>query len=1041
MRTFLLDAPLELRGHQVLDVDLEAWVPGGGRIDVEAGCAAIEVKKNLDSASAFQDARAQLAKYVKLRTEERKQRYVGILTDGRTWVLFHLTPHGDLAEVDRLVLRGGEDAARLASWLETVLATTEKVLPTADQIERQLGAESAGVQVDLADLRALYDTCRWDPEVKLKRELWARLLLSALGTNFQESDELFVTHTYLVLTAELVAHEVLNIPIVAEDGDIRSLLEGQQFELAGLHGVVEADFFDWPATTAFGSSIIRAIARRLARFAWGDVQHDVLKVLYESIIDARARKRLGEYYTPDWLAEKMVDEQLVDPLAQRVLDPACGSGTFLFWAVRRSIEACESAGYSNRATIDHVVSHVAGMDLHPVAVTLARVTYLLAITPERLRRTDRGPLTVPVYLGDSVRWEHADTVLTNDGITVHTSDELELVEQDLHFPESVVEEPARFDRLVAALARKVASRKTLAVPKIGGLLNAHQVEDPQDRAAVELVFAKLCRLHDAGRDHLWGYYIRNLARPLSFTRPDYQADLLLGNPPWLGFRHMTAQLQETYQKLAERRGLWVGGRNAPNQDLSDLFVARSVEQYLRPDGAFAFVMPHAVLSRFVFEGFRSGRWWNDAQTFGTSVQFGPPEDFAKVKPAMFPMPACVVQGTKSTSARSLNTSGSRWTGRLTGHDVRWKAARDRLAYESAETELATSGEASPYRTKFRRGATLFPRVLVKVTETAAGPLGMPQGVTPVASSRASVEKEPWKSLKPLKGAIEQQFLWRTQLGASIVSFRAREPELAVVPWLDEELLHSGHERLDEFPGLAAWWNEAERLWNKNKAASNALSLRERIDFQRGVTSQFPTAPHRVVYTNSGQYLAACRLDDPTALVEQTLLWAPVTSAAEAQYLCAIFNSDALAQAVLPLQARGQHNPRHFAMALFAIPFGAFDSRNPLHTELAGLAARAEDLVAAADLSAHRQFQAARRAVREILREEGLAADIDEAVSELLVPALEGATVPEVDRTAPDLLGVLADSVSGTAKRPKRRAHSLPGKLSPTRPGVRSKSQS
>jgi hypothetical protein len=301
----------------------------------------------------------------------------------------------------------------------------------------------------------------------------------------------------------------------------------------------------------------------------------VLKVLYESIIDARARKRLGEYYTPDWLAEKMVDEQLVDPLAQRVLDPACGSGTFLFWAVRRSIEACESAGYSNRATIDHVVSHVAGMDLHPVAVTLARVTYLLAITPERLRRTDRGPLTVPVYLGDSVRWEHADTVLTNDGITVHTSDELELVEQDLHFPESVVEEPARFDRLVAALARKVASRKTLAVPKIGGLLNAHQVEDPQDRAAVELVFAKLCRLHDAGRDHLWGYYIRNLARPLSFTRPDYQADLLLGNPPWLGFRHMTAQLQETYQKLAERRGLWVGGRNAPNQDLSDLAVSTS----------------------------------------------------------------------------------------------------------------------------------------------------------------------------------------------------------------------------------------------------------------------------------------------------------------------------------------------------------------------------------------------------------------------------------------------------------------------------------
>src|SRR5207302_1380131 len=97
-----------------------------------------------------------------------------------------------------------------------------------------------------------------------------------------------------------------------------------------------------------------------------------------------------------------------------------------------------------------------GRYLHPVAVTLARVTYLLAITPERIRLADRDELTVPVFLGDSVRWEQDDTLLTKDGITVHTSDGMELFAQELHFPEGVLEDPARFDRLVAMLADKAA---------------------------------------------------------------------------------------------------------------------------------------------------------------------------------------------------------------------------------------------------------------------------------------------------------------------------------------------------------------------------------------------------------------------------------------------------------------------------------------------------------------------------------------------------------------------------------------------------------
>jgi hypothetical protein len=832
VRRFLLDAPLELVGDQVVDVALEAQVSGGRRIDVEAGCAAFEVKKSLASKTVFAAAAEQLAGYVRQRTEELGQRYVGVLTDGQTWVLFHLDAQSALVEVDRLSLHGADDAAQLAAWLEPVLATTDKVKPTPREIVRRLGAGSAAVQLDLADLRSLYAACRDDPEVHLKRQLWARLLLSALGTNFDDSDELFVTHTYLVLVAELIAHETMCIPVDAPNGDFRALLEGHRFAVAGLHGVVEADFFDWPAVIPQGGPVLAGIARRLATFDWSDVDHDVLKELYESIIDSETRRRLGEYYTPDWLAQKLVDEQFTDPLSQRLLDPACGSGTFLFWAVRRTLAACDKAGIPNRVALERVVNQVQGMDLHPVAVTLARVTYLLALTPARL--ADRGELSVPVFLGDSVRWEHDDIRLSAGGMTVRTSDELELIEDELHFPEAVVEEPARFDRLVAELAERAATRKRgTKPPSISGLLNRHKVISDDDRDALSTAFQKLCRLHDVRRDHVWSYYIRNRARPLSFTRQAGRADVLVGNPPWLSYRSMPAQLQSAYRTLAKQRGLWAGGKVATQQDLSDVFVARSVEQYLRTGGRFAFVMPFATLSRRQFAGFRTGDWSGGG--VGASARLGPAEEFARVKPPIFQAPCCVVQGSRELTPSSLPTVVTSWTGRIPGTALDWPMVAEHLQSVSADVATAIDSDESPYRARFSNGATLYPRSLVTVRRMQITPLGVVAGKVPVRSARSNLEKGIWKTLPDIEDTVEEQFVRRMHVGATIVAFRAREPELAIVPWAFGRLLDGDDDRLDEFPGLASWWHKADSLWRSHRGETVTLSLLGQIDYQ-GLTT-------------------------------------------------------------------------------------------------------------------------------------------------------------------------------------------------------------
>lgn len=981
VRKFLLDAPLELADPELIDVKLEAQAGEGRRIDVEAGCAAIEVKRSLDSKTVFDAAVLQLCGYVAQRTEEREQRYVGVLTDGRTWVLFHLTPDGDLSEVSRLTIGSGVDAPALIAWLDHVLATTTHLKPTQPEIVRRLGAGSPGFALDLADLTSLYESCREDPEVQLKRELWARLLVAALGTNFEDSDELFIAHTYLVLTAELLAHAVMGISVDDPTADMRELLRGVRFDLVGLHGVVEADFFDWPAAAPAGVPIVRAIARRLGRFDWSAVDHDLLKALYESVIDPDTRHRLGEYYTPDWLADRMVRRTVDDPLNQRVLDPACGSGTFLFWAIRHLVEACESAGLTNREVVRRVTEQVNGIDLHPVAVTLARVTYLLALGPDRLQ--DRDEVTIPVWLGDSVRWEQDESLLAGGGLTIHTSDNLELIPQELRFPEGVVQDPVRFDRLVAVLAERASDRKPgIKPPGIKGLLNRHAVTAPSDREAIEVVFTRLCGLHDHGRDHIWGYYIRNLARPLAFTRPEGRVDVLIGNPPWLAYRHMPERQQSIYRRLATERGLWAGGKNATHADLSDLFVARTVEQYLKPDGKFAFVMPYAVLSRRQYDGFRSADW--SSQLGGVNlVTFDPPEGYAKVRPPFFPVPSCVVQGTRTEAAGKLSQAGRAWTGRVSTHHATWPDVEQQLTcIDESVKAVHDDANGSPYRKVFTQGATMVPRVLIFVEKVEAGPLGVAAGRVQIRSARSNLEKKPWKEVPSLEGMIEAEFVHPVVTGAGIVAFRLRDVGSAVVPFVKGSLLDGDSEALDEFPGLAAWWRDAERLWAKNKAKGSNLSLLDRIDFQRGLQKQFPEPPLRIVYTTSGQYLAACILDDRSAVVDSSLYWAAVDGMDEARYLTAIFNSETLATAIGPLQSRGEHNPRHFHLLPVTVPFPHYDANIDLHRALVGLAKRAESVAAAVAIDSARRFETARRKVREALAEDGVANEIAEAVTEL-----------------------------------------------------------
>jgi SAM-dependent methyltransferase len=436
--------------------------------------------------------------------------------------------------------------------------------------------------------------------------------------------------------------------------DAAMLLSGRLFEQNGIVGPGDLGFFDWIGDTPSGTDIVIDVARRVNSFTWKEVDHDVLKALYQSVIASTTRHELGEYYTPDWLALRIVNSVVDEPLRQRVLDPACGSGTFLFHAVRCYLDAADTAGVEPADAVAQVTSRVFGLDLHPVAVKLTQITYLLAIGADRLEARTQT-LTIPVYLGDSMAWDaptpqsgSTATGLFNQlgDVVIEACPGGTLLPHTLRFPADVVADVDRFDDLVVAMTARATNRPPGAPHKpVAGILQRFPVS-AADKAALSDTYEELCQLHDSQEDHIWAFFIRNQARPTWLTLPPNRVDVLVGNPPWLSYRYMPEKLQTVFEARARDRKLWAGGARgrSAQHDLAGFFVARSVERYLRIDGRFGVVMPRAVLSRQTYGGFSRGDWTSPEEQ--CHVQFGAAWDLGDVRPEPFKVPAAVVFGTR-----------------------------------------------------------------------------------------------------------------------------------------------------------------------------------------------------------------------------------------------------------------------------------------------------------------------------------------------------------------------------------------------------------
>ena len=115
------------------------------------------------------------------------------------------------------------------------------------------------------------------------------------------------------------------------------------------------------------------IGRKAASLELPDANY-AIGALYTGTMPADRRSKLGAYYTPPALCERLLDiatEAGVDWSTARVLDPACGGGAFLAPVARRMVA---SMAETDRAdALENIESRLYGIELDPFAAWLSQV--------------------------------------------------------------------------------------------------------------------------------------------------------------------------------------------------------------------------------------------------------------------------------------------------------------------------------------------------------------------------------------------------------------------------------------------------------------------------------------------------------------------------------------------------------------------------------------------------------------------------------------------------------------------------------------------
>lgn len=433
----------------------------------------------------------------------------------------------------------------------------------------------------------------------------------------------FAIHSYYATFIKLLALQVAHYYLMPKMGTglaaaasydtdkLRSYLDrmerGGLLAELGIHNFLEGDFFGWylDVWDETLDTALRRLVGDLANYSLVTLDvdpeetRDLLKRLYQNLMPKKLRHALGEYYTPDWLADRLLNQLCGAPRQgeaaqldpnKRLLDPACGSGTFLVLAIKRVKAYAEERGLNEADVLESILHNIVGFDLNPLAVMSARTNYLLALGD--LLQHRRGEVTIPVYLADSILTPSQGTDLFGQhGFAFNTA------VGKFTVPRSLVH--AQYIDQLAGLLEECVTSGLAAGQFRERLLRTFPLDAEGDAEEVQVAVAlyeQMLELERQEIDGIWARIIKNAFAPLFQGRFDFVA----GNPPWVNWESLPADYRDATKPLWVHHNLFphsgmdtILGKG--KKDISMLLTFVAADNYLKDDGKLGFIITQSVL--------------------------------------------------------------------------------------------------------------------------------------------------------------------------------------------------------------------------------------------------------------------------------------------------------------------------------------------------------------------------------------------------------------------------------------------------------------
>jgi hypothetical protein len=558
-----------------------------GRADNLFGNVIIEFEADLTKTRG--EAEEQLRRYTAILWSQEpaaaRTPYLCLAADGVRFISYTPLPHDPQAlevapEDVHLHVLEEVDWRRFSPediffWLDRYLLRKEIYRPTSELIEKDFGLTSHAFQTANAALLSLWRQVKDKSAFSVVFDAWDKYLRVVYGSKVA-GDELFVRHTYLATLAKLLAWQRLTeSTALPDDGQVLHMLEGRLFKDLDIDNFLEEDFFSWLArgpaqTTAL--QVMRGLFSLLSKYRLRELSEDVLKSLYQELVDPETRHDLGEFYTPDWLAHRIIDKMLDANPRGTMLDPACGSGTFLYLAIKEKRQRLADS----RETLDHVLASVYGVDIHPLAVITTKTNYILALG-DLLKKRVR-PVVIPVFLANTINLPERE-VFCSLWRQV-PSYRVKLADTPVYLPEVLLDDLALYDRTIEHLQGFAGDHRgqDVSLDTFRNFLRVRHFPHLGEEAVVEGLFdiaQVLKKFLEEERDTIWSFVLKNLYKPL-FLKGRF--DFLMGNPPWISLRYLEPDYQKFLRgQFKDYRLLTGRGHLITHTEVAALFLVRTAD--------------------------------------------------------------------------------------------------------------------------------------------------------------------------------------------------------------------------------------------------------------------------------------------------------------------------------------------------------------------------------------------------------------------------------------------------------------------------------